>query len=113
MSDKAGMTDKADEVYQNGLTYSNATYVEMRDFLDKEPFLVIGDFAYVLAHNGSVYLAPYSPYSGINWGHAAEIVHHHDRMDFPGNRLANLLSDLGNIRDILRQHGVKTETYKQ
>jgi hypothetical protein len=123
MSDYTGMSDKADEVYANGAMLSIEGIPGIEGILGDEPFLVIGDYAYILGYDGSVYMAPYNSdvwvgatrrsasYKTVKWEDAVEITNS-DRMDFPSNRLASLLSDLGNIRDILRQHGVKVETDK-
>jgi hypothetical protein len=123
MSDYTGMSDKADEVYANGAMLSIEGIPGIEGILGDEPFVVIGDYAYILGYDGSVYMAPYNSdvwvgatrrsasYKTVKWEDAVEITNS-DGMDFTSNRLAGLLSDLGNIRDILRQHGVKVETDK-
>jgi hypothetical protein len=85
MSDYTGRTDKADEVYANGLMLSIEGNSRILDILGDEPFVVIGDYAYILGYDGSVYMAPYNSdvwvgatrrnasYKTVKWADAVEI----------------------------------------
>jgi hypothetical protein len=109
--DITSITDKACFLYLS-LILDGLVISDGDEILGKQPYLVIGDFAYCLGHDGSYYMTPVKPGRCPNWWRAAEIITDAktDGMDFPVNRLGNLISDLGNISDIMHQSGVKTET---
>lgn len=120
--------DFADDLY---VWARNTRGVRLSDEVYELPYLVIGEYAYVLGYNGNLYMFPYlrraryssndsgAVYNRPRWMEGVEIdengllgLHPEfaDNCGFPIQRLKNVLADQQNITDIMRQSGISVMT---
>lgn len=118
------VTDEKDfayNLYMEALSGARDPWWKVYDNLAQQPYLVIGDFAYLLGYDGSYYQVPVKYVKGDNqnnedeyvftvmWREAVEVT---EKMAPYLGRLMNVISDMGNISDIMRQSGVEIKTPK-
>lgn len=113
--------DFAYRVYMESLSRARDPWWKVYDILGNQPYLVIGDFAYLLGYDGSCYQVPVKYVKTdepnnedthvftVMWREAVEV---HGSMIEYLERLGNVISDMSNIADIMRQSGVLTDTPK-
>lgn len=114
--------DFAHKVYMEALSRPRRAWWKIQDILGGQPYLVIGDFAYLLGYDGDYYQVPVKYVKAdrypdntdthvftVMWREAVEV---HGSMAEYIERLGNVISDMGNIADIMHQSGVVTDTPK-
>jgi hypothetical protein len=120
--DNAPDRDAAYELHVEAQSRPRSSWWRILDILAEQPYLVIGDFAYLLGADGDFYQVPVKFVSAPTsdnpdrsvftpqWREAVEI--DVTDADWVG-RLGNVISDMENISDIMRQSGVEVKTPKE
>lgn len=110
--------DRACELYTRVVLDQTYVSAQLAAELEKLAYAAIGNYAYALGYNGSVYMAPLISDRSDDtrkyprWVAAVELDESCEAVTsawtgFPYNRLVSVISDILNIADIMHQHGIK------
>lgn len=108
-------TDKACQVFTIrtlNMKWDKAENEARNRALGNQPYLVIGDYAYVLGHDGVIWMAPAMSYRSdkrVRWDLSVDLDESVESY-FPYSRLVSLLGDFENITDIMRQMDISIGT---